>query len=381
MIGKITRARISFLLLAAALALSIAGTRGRAAAPQANPAAQTSKTAEQAFKNIQVLKDVPADQILPAMQFIATSLGVECEYCHVKNAFEKDDKDAKVTARKMMLMMFAANNQTFDGKREVTCYTCHRGSTDPVGTPVIPETEPKPITEVPETPAENLPKANQIIDKYVEALGGKNAIESVSSRVEKGTLVAGETKLPVEVLDKAPDKRITIVHMPNGDNSTAFDGHVGWLGAPGHPAHQMTAAEADNVRLDADLHFAADLTQLFHNFRVHGEEKIDGNDVYALYALNEGKPPVHLYFDAKSGLLVRMVRYIDTPLGRNPAQIDYADYRDAGGVKVPYRWTIARPSGRFTIQVDELKQNVPVDDAKFVMPPPPPAPPEGQKNP
>ena len=100
------------------------------AAPQSAPT-QTPKMAEQVFKNIQVLKGVPADQVIPAMQFIAASLGVECEFCHVRNAFEKDDKDEKVTARKMMQMMFTANKETFEGKREVTCYTCHRGSTDP----------------------------------------------------------------------------------------------------------------------------------------------------------------------------------------------------------------------------------------------------------
>jgi outer membrane lipoprotein-sorting protein len=336
--------------------------------------------AEQVFKNIQVLKGVPADQVIPAMQFIAASLGVECEFCHVKNAFEKDDKDEKVTARKMMQMMFTANKETFEGKREVTCYTCHRGSTDPVGTPVILESEPKPATEVAAVPSENLPKADQLIDKYVEALGGKDAIQKITSRVEKGTLTAGEMKAPVDVYAKAPDKRIAIVHMPGGDTSTAFDGHVGWLSSPGRPTREMSAAETDNVRMDAELFFAADLKQLFQSFRVRSQEKIGDREVYVIFAFNEGKPPVKFYFDAQSGLLVRLVRLVDTPLGSNPTQIDFADYRDAGGVKVPYRWTIARPSGRFTIQIEELHQNVPVDDSKFIMPPPPPAA-AGQKSP
>ncbi len=92
----------------------------------------------------------------------------------------------------------------------------------------------------------------------------------------------------------------------------------------------------------------------------------------------DGKTPLQLYFDVQSGLLVRLVRYGETPLGRMPTQIDYADYRDAGGVKIPFRWTLARPGGRFTIQVSEVKENVPVDDAKFARPA---APPEGQKGP
>ncbi|MFZ0039190.1 MAG: c-type cytochrome [Candidatus Acidiferrales bacterium] len=373
------RSSVALIVFAFSLVLAGAGARGQAA-PQTAAPSQAPKMAEEVFKNIQVLKGVPADQLIPAMQFIAASLGVECDFCHVRNAFEKDDKDQKVAARKMMQMMFAANKETFEGKREVTCYTCHRGSTDPVGTPVIPEAEPKPATEVAAAPSENLPKADQLIDKYVAALGGKDAIQKITSRVEKGSLTAGEMKATVDVYAKAPDKRIAIVHMPNGDSSTAFDGHVGWLGTPGRPAREMSAAETDNVRMDAQIFFAVDLRQMFHSFRVIAEDKIGDRNVYVVSAFSEGKPSVKLYFDAQSGLLVRLERFVDTPLGSNPTRIDFADYRDAGGVKAPYRWTIARPSGRFTIQVDEVHQNVPVDDAKFVMPPPPPQP-AGQKSP
>jgi photosynthetic reaction center cytochrome c subunit len=77
---------------------------------------------------------------------------------------------------------------------------------------------------------------------------------------------------------------------------------------------------------------------------------------------------VRMYFDQKTGLLVRLVRYADTPIGRNPTQIDYADYRDADGVKIPFRWTLSRPNGRFTIQVAEVKSNAPVDDSRFAKP-------------
>ena len=94
-------------------------------------------------------------------------------------------------------------------------------------------------------------------------------------------------------------------------------------------------------------------------------------DNYQVIGQREGKPPIHLYFDQQSGLLLRLVRYGDTALGLLPTEIDYSDYRDVSGVKVPYRWTLSRPGGRFTIQVSEMQQNVPVDDAKFVKPAPP----------
>ncbi|MFZ0735828.1 MAG: c-type cytochrome [Candidatus Acidiferrales bacterium] len=382
MSGLTRQSSLAIAIFVASLASAGAGASGQLAPQQATPAPNAPKMTQQVFKNIEVLEDVPADQLIPAMQFISASLGVDCEFCHVKGAFDKDDKENKQTARKMMKMMFAIDKDNFGGKKMVTCYSCHRGSPEPVGIPIISATELAPeAAHAPEEAAapNALPKADDLIAKYVEALGGKDAIDRISSRVEKGTLAAMGNDSPVEVFAKSPDKRISIAHLQGGEIVTAFDGEMGWLGNPGRPAREMSSAEADGARLDADLHFATDLTQLFKGFRVRPAEKIGDSDAWVVYGLNEDKPPVVLYFHEKSGLLVRMVRYVETPLGRNPTQIDYADYRDVNGVKVPFRWTIARPGGRFTIQIEKIQQNVPVDDAKFAMPPAPPAPPEEKK--
>jgi len=75
-----------------------------------------------------------------------------------------------------------------------------------------------------------------------------------------------------------------------------------------------------------------------------------------------------LYLAKSSGLLVRQVRFMETPLGRNPTQFDYSDYKSLAGVMVPLRWTLSRPNGRFTIQVNDVKINEPIDDAKFAKP-------------
>jgi len=72
------------------------------------------------------------------------------------------------------------------------------------------------------------------------------------------------------------------------------------------------------------------------------------------------------------------VRYAETPLGRNPTQIDYADYRESDGIKLPFRWTLSRPGNHFTIQVAQLQQNISIDDSKFAPPPPPPQKPPSQ---
>ena len=343
----------------------------RAQRPSGPSSEDSAKPAEQVFKNIQVLKGVPSDQVMPSMQFIAASLGVECEFCHVRGANEKDDKKQKQKARQMIQMQMAINRDNFKGEREVTCFSCHRGSHDPVGVPIISDEEPKrPEPERAEVVAPALPTADEILAKYVQAVGGADALQKITSRVEKGTISFGPQKLPVEVLAKAPNKRISLVHTPNGDSITAFDGHAGWLGNPGpRPPREMSAQESEASGFDATFYLPTELKKMFAQFRVRpAADKIGGHDVLQVIGMNPGKPPMRLFFDKESGLLVRSVRYADTPLGRNPTQVDYADYRAQDGIKLPFQWTVARPRGRFTIQVTEVQQNVPVDDKKFEKP-------------
>src|SRR6201996_1237101 len=134
-------------MFSVATAIVAARAQSPAAAPQ-SPAPGSVKLAEEQFKNIKVLKGIPADQIIPAMEFITASLGVECEFCHVRKerglAFDKDDKKPKEIARKMIDMMNAINRENFDGKREVTCYSCHHGAAHPVGTPLVAVEGEKP---------------------------------------------------------------------------------------------------------------------------------------------------------------------------------------------------------------------------------------------
>jgi photosynthetic reaction center cytochrome c subunit len=364
----------TFLLAALGIALARAQSTPPKPVSGAGPA---PKLAEEEFKNIQALKGIPAEQVIPSMQFIAASLGVECEYCHVPHQMDKDDKKPKVTARKMINMMMAINKENFEGHREVTCYSCHRGSANPVATPIISADEPKREPAESSKPGEAkpvFPPADQLLDKYISAIGGAEALQKVTSRVQKGTLTAfGGQHFLVDVYSKAPEKRLSVMHLANGDSVTAFDGKQGWLSVPGR-VHMMSATENAAAGMDADLHFPLHLKTLYEKFRVDAGEKIDGHDTYLVVGRSEGQPPLRLYFDKESGLLLRLIRYAETPLGRNPTQIDYADYRDASGLKVPFRWTLSRPGNQFTIQVEQIQQNIPVDDAKFAPPPEPPAP-------
>jgi photosynthetic reaction center cytochrome c subunit len=332
--------------------------------------APESKTAGQAFKNITELKDIPADQLMPAMQFIATSLGVQCDTCHVAGKPEADDKRPKKTAREMIAMTMAINKNAFHGQTQVTCYSCHRGSERPVAIPPVIETdapakpEGRPAPTVGSTP----PTADSIIENYVTAMGGADAMKKITSRVGKGSIAAGGTETPIEVFTKAPNKRITVTHNANADSFTAFDGTIGWMGTSGRPAREMSAADAAGSALDSEFYLPLRIKEIFTQLRPGRPDKIGDVAVLTLTGTRQGLPPVRFFFDANSGLLLRMVRYTENPLGRMPVQIDYADYREVDRVKTPFRWTLSRPNGRFTIQLNEVKANVPIDDSKFAKP-------------
>jgi photosynthetic reaction center cytochrome c subunit len=354
-----------------ALAVGVAVANVLTPAQSAANMAAPGKTAAQVYKNIQVLNDIPADQLLPTMQFMATSLGVRCSFCHVEGDFSKDDKPTKHTARKMIRMELAIDQANFNGRTEVTCYTCHRGASHPLGVPALAtvamETESGEEMSGGNASASR-PTPDQILAKYVEALGGASALQEVSSRVEKGTLTAGGHQFPIEVFTKAPYKRIAVVHLPSRESFTAYDGRAGWLGSTGRPAHMLTDGDLNVMRLDADFHFALNVKQLYPHLRERRPEKVGDQEAWVLMGFGPGQAPVKLYFDQQSGLLIRREAFVETPLGPNPIQTDFADYRETDGIKTPYQWTIARPEGRFTIQINSVEQNVPIEDSKFAAP-------------
>lgn len=332
------------------------------------------KAAQPRFKNLQVLKDVPPDQLIPAMQFISASLSVECEFCHVRDAFDKDDKQTKQAARRMMRMMFDLNANQFHGERAVTCYTCHRGSAKPVSIPMVDSKAPyvseaRMATGPAAEGRTDLPSAGDMIEKYIQAVGGASAVQNVSSRVESGTVTFGVGPgLPIEILSKSPSRQAMIVHLPAGDSSTVFDIQNGWSRSPAGPVRDMPQADIEGAKLDADLQFPINLKKTFQELKVIRTEKLGEHDAILLFATNSSGPPLELYFDRQSGLLLRQLRFGSSPLGLNPTQIDYDDYKAFDGVQVPLHLFITRPNRTLDIHLLQVTQNVPVADAKFARP-------------
>jgi Photosynthetic reaction centre cytochrome C subunit len=340
------------------------------------PAPSADKKSSEVYKNVKVLKDVPSDQLVPSMKFTSSSLGVRCEYCHVEKAFDKDDKKEKQIARKMIQMVSAINTNNFDGHQEVTCYSCHRGNPRPVAVPIISDSMPKLLNEPVPEPQPNSPdlaQEAQIIEKYVAAIGGTAAISNLTSLSEHGDMSVGARQFQMDVLIKSPNRIATITHFPGANGTTALEGTAGWVSFPGNPVHPMSAAEVDAGRIDADLHFPLDLKTFFTELEVKKKVTIGEKETILLVGKRSGLPPVEMYFDSQTGFLARVVHYEASALGLNPTQIDYSDYREVSGVKLPFHLVSANPAGRFTVQIASAEVNVPIRDDVFVKPASPPA--------
>jgi len=365
--GNVARANELSLKVAAAL-----NGQTRPTEASAQVSLSPALTAEKRYKNIQALKGIPADQLLPAMRAMTRSLGVQCSFCHVPNHFEDDTKQTKQTARKMMQMMSVINSSSFDGVRAVTCYSCHRGTPKPESTPDlvrVVEPERASIRSIDKNIAATLPTADAIIEKYVQAIGGAAAIESVLTREEHGTLTSGGTTAQVEILDKFPDRHALIRHRPKSEDFTILNGRKGWFGTSGS-IHDLESSELDNRETAADLHLPVDLDRVFGKLLTEYPTKIGDRDTYVLSGGSPGQPAAKLFFDQKTGLLIRIVQFIDSPLGLVETETDYDDYRIVDAVKVPFRLRLSEGNETSTVQVEEVLQNVPIEDHRFEKPMP-----------
>ena len=350
-------------------------------------AAQEAKPqmAEEVFTNVTVLKGIPVDEFMDTMGMFSASTNMNCTDCHTSDSGTSwakfaDDTALKRTARRMVLMVNALNKANFGGARAVTCYTCHRGDQRPKVVPSFaiqygsPVDDPNEV-EIPAQPFPGTPSADQIFAKYIQALGGAQRLAALTSFVAKGTWAGYDTDhamVPLDIYAKAPGQRTVIVHSPFGDSVRTFDGRAGWIAAPDKPVLLMplTGGNLYGAKVDGMLSFPAQIKQSFTRWRV-ALTTIDDKEVQVLQGTTTGQPtPVNLYFDETSGLLVRMVRFADTAIGRVPTQIDFSDYRDVAGVKMPFHWVLTWTDGQATVELTNVQPNVAIDAARFGKPAP-----------
>lgn len=321
------------------------------------------ETAGQKFKNIKVLNDMPADQMGKVMNLMAASLGVNCNFCHVGNDFEKDGNQHKEAARKMIKMTFDLNKLYFDARPEVSCNTCHGGRSHPVSAPsLVPNTTAPPSRPDPNAAR---PTIDQLLDKYTQALGGRENLAKITSRHVKASRLEpdGKTSEPEEVWQKADKVLVTTAY---GDYvvAEAFDGKQVWK-TGNKDLITLKPDEAEQVKRNAQILAFADLKTVYARLDVRSADKIDGRDVYLVTATNVDNSRERLYFDAQTGLLIRRIASTPTILGAFQYQVDFSDYKDFDGVKLPVTTRFAVPGISWTRKILEVKSNAPIDDGKY----------------
>ena len=292
--------------------------------------------------------------------------------------YASDEKPEKTTARDMIKMVLNVNKTTFKGATEVACNTCHRGRSHPVSNisfPLPQPLEPRATNAEPK-PKENPPTADQILDKFLEALGGKAAIDQLQSRVMKGTwLTSDGITLGYEVYQSGPDKLYSVLNTPKqGAFERGFDGNVGWEKST-HGVRTLEDSELFYLRRYPDLFKDLKLKEQFTRLSFAGKDKIDGKEVYVLRGATPDNRRERLYFDVQTGLLLRRSGNVTTIIGVIPEQVDFEDYHDAGGIKLPFTIRVSSIDSFFssTRKFTEIKLNVPVDQTKFSKPVGPPS--------
>jgi photosynthetic reaction center cytochrome c subunit len=346
-------------------------------APQAKPL-----MSEEFFKNVQVLKGIPVDEFLDTMGMFSAATGLNCTDCHIPEsggswARYADDSPLKRTTRRMMAMVDNINASNFGGRRVLTCYSCHNGNRRPNAIPSLAaQYAVDPIIEDPYEilQAPGAPSADTVLDKYIEAVGGAVRLTSFTSVVAKGTYRGFDDSetYPLEIFAKAPNQRTTILHSQYGDMTTTYDGRSGWLAAPAEtkpaPVMALTGGNLEGAGVDAELSFPGHIKQVLRGWVAGPLTLIDDREVRIVQGKKANGSPIKLYFEEASGLLVRLVRYSDSPVGRVPTQIDYEDYRDVSGIKIPFKWTSTWTDGRTVFELSSVEVNARIDATSFAKP-------------
>lgn len=377
--------RLAFLVAWMAVAFSVAAQQAAAPAPQEPPA-------EKRFKNIKVLTGMPASQAMSLMHFMRASLGVRCAFCHVVDpvlgeTYDRDDKPQKQTARRMIQMVLEINKNNFDGRTQVTCNTCHRGSSRPVslvpfGQGVYPDTTGKFTPPV----VEKLPSPSEILQRYVQALGGEAKLLAVKNRSMRGqmlrirvdhpgtpkaTAVNRGTSTPIEV-DFESGKFFVHFQPQAGDMRLISDGVSAWAITP-QGQRAMTPAEVERVREVYDPQAPLHLREQAATMTTEGKQLVGQREAYLLSSrLPDGRLR-HCFFAVDNGLLLRCTLYRQLWLGLDPEHFDYEDYREVGGVLVPLTINASYLDDNHvgnTRRFTEIKDNIRIDASRFRAPTP-----------
>jgi zinc protease len=215
------------------------------------------------------------------------------------------------------------------------------------------------------------PSVDDILARYVAAIGGRAAISKHATKVSKGTLevVGVTTDGTAESYAKSPNKYFSIINIPGfGEIRRCFDGQAGWISGPDTGVQPLAGQDLSSTRRDADFYQSLDLKKLYPVMVLKGKEDVGQWPAYVIEA-NSGDGIIrHMYFDVSSGLLIRNVDEMDTPQGHDVVESFLEDYREVEGVKLPFTVRQVHNKLILIVRITDVKMNQPIDDAKFAKP-------------
>ena len=218
---------------------------------------------------------------------------------------------------------------------------------------------------------EALPTVEQVLDRYVKALGGRAALERVKSRVSTGTFELPEDSLQgtITFYAKAPNqRRYTLEVAGFGQIEQCFDGVTGWASNPQTGVRELSEQELAQERIAADFYAPLNMRRTFSGLTVKGKEKVGEREAYVVEGKESTGGPRVMYFEAATGLLIRVTVERESPEGRVTVENYLDDYREMDGVKIPHLLTQVQPQYRLITHVMEVRNNAPVDEAVFAKP-------------
>jgi hypothetical protein len=241
-----------------------------------------------------------------------------------------------------------------------------------LGTSALAQTPDKSTPQPPRPAAVTAvtPSADQILNRYIEAIGGREAWKKLNSRVSSGTIEIPKMNLSgtIDFREKAPNRLLHTIVLNGATFRQGFDGANGWTDDPKDGVRDETGAELEDTRLDSDFYHPLDLHKLYSKFTVTGTEKIGDRNTFVVEAARAGADPDKLYFDTQSGLVLRILSRRHTSDGLMVYQEDLEDYREVDGIKLPFTVHQTTEDAAFTIQFAEVHHNVELDDQQFSKP-------------
>jgi photosynthetic reaction center cytochrome c subunit len=228
-----------------------------------------------------------------------------------------------------------------------------------------------PAPPAAQEPAAATPTADQVLDRYVNAIGGRAAWTKLNSRISKGTIeIPSMNNLSgsVEIHEKAPNSMLAVITLAGAVFEQGFDGTTAWSDDPQNGLRVLSGAELEDARREADFYHPLDLKKLYTKMTVSGLEKVGDRDAYVVQASNGNGDPDKMYFDAESWLLVRAVNHRNTPDGVKVFQAEVGDYKVVDGVKLPFTVHQSSAESAFTIHFTEIQHNLELADGQFAKP-------------